>query len=79
MPSPPHPALLAHDLVRTLGDRRVLDGVSLTASPGHRIGLIGEYGVCKSTLPRLLAGGRTPTSGSAVCRPGSTAVSPSPR
>ena len=29
-------ALLAHDLVRTFGTRRVLDGVSLTASPGHR-------------------------------------------
>ncbi|MGW2554068.1 hypothetical protein [Streptomyces sp. NPDC001635] len=41
----PQPALLAHDLVRTLGGRRVLDGVCLTASPGHRIGLIGENGV----------------------------------
>ncbi|MFF8592414.1 ABC-F family ATP-binding cassette domain-containing protein [Streptomyces sp. NPDC015220] len=62
------PALLAHDLVRTLGDRRVLDGVSLTASPGHRIGLIGENGVGKSTLLRLLAGTDQPDSGS-VTRP----------
>ena len=38
----PQHALLAHDLVRSLGGRRVLDGVSLTASPGHRIGLIGR-------------------------------------
>lgn len=29
----PQPALIAHDLVRNLGGRRVLDGVSLTASP----------------------------------------------
>lgn len=29
----PQPALLAHDVVRSLGGRRVLDGVSLTASP----------------------------------------------
>lgn len=29
----PQPALLAHDLVRNLGGRRVLDGISLTASP----------------------------------------------
>ncbi|MFC9752273.1 ABC-F family ATP-binding cassette domain-containing protein [Streptomyces sp. NPDC056921] len=62
------PALLAHDVVRTLGTRRVLDGVSLTASPGHRIGLIGENGVGKSTLLRLLAGVDEPDAGS-VTRP----------
>ncbi|MFF8394943.1 ABC-F family ATP-binding cassette domain-containing protein [Streptomyces sp. NPDC016172] len=64
----PQPALLAHDLVRSLGGRRVLDGVSLTASPGHRIGLIGENGVGKSTLLRLLAGVDHPDAGS-VSRP----------
>lgn len=62
----PQPALLAHDLVRVLAGRRVLDGVSLTASPGHRIGLIGENGVGKSTLLRLLAGVDEPESGSVV-------------
>ncbi|MYR58701.1 ATP-binding cassette domain-containing protein, partial [Streptomyces sp. SID625] len=65
----PQPALLAHDLVRTLGDRRVLDGVSLTASPGHRIGLIGENGVGKSTLLRLLAGTDEPDAGQVVRPP----------
>ncbi|MGD1222184.1 ABC-F family ATP-binding cassette domain-containing protein [Streptomyces krungchingensis] len=64
----PQPALLAHDLVRNLGGRRVLDGVSLTASPGHRIGLIGENGVGKSTLLRLLAGVDEPDAGR-VTRP----------
>ncbi|MGW3164422.1 ABC-F family ATP-binding cassette domain-containing protein [Streptomyces sp. NPDC001142] len=62
------PALLAHDIVRTLGDRRVLDGVSLTASPGRRIGLIGENGAGKSTLLRLLAGVDQPDAGS-ITRP----------
>jgi macrolide transport system ATP-binding/permease protein len=59
-------ALLAHDLVRTLGTRRVLDGVSLTAAPGHRIGLIGENGSGKSTLLRLLAGADEPDAGTVV-------------
>jgi len=65
----PQPALLAHDLVRDLGGRRVLAGISLTASPGHRIGLIGENGVGKSTLLRVLAGVDEPDAGS-VIRPG---------
>ncbi|MFH8727806.1 ABC-F family ATP-binding cassette domain-containing protein [Streptomyces termitum] len=64
----PRPALLAHDLVRVLGGRRVLDGVSLTAAPGRRIGLIGENGTGKSTLLRLLAGTDTPDAGT-VTRP----------
>ncbi|MFJ5136804.1 ABC-F family ATP-binding cassette domain-containing protein [Streptomyces sp. NPDC088707] len=61
-------ALLAHDLVLNLAGRRVLDGVSLTSSPGHRIGLIGENGVGKSTLLRVLAGVEKPDAGS-VTRP----------
>ncbi|MGW3232755.1 ABC-F family ATP-binding cassette domain-containing protein [Kitasatospora sp. NPDC001095] len=61
-------ALLAHDVVRNLGGRRVLDGVGLTAAPGHRIGLIGENGAGKSTLLRVLAGVDRPDAGS-VSRP----------
>ncbi|MFF5254665.1 ABC-F family ATP-binding cassette domain-containing protein [Streptomyces leeuwenhoekii] len=64
----PQPALIAHDVVRSLGGRRVLDGVRLTASPGHRIGLIGENGAGKSTLLRVLAGVDEPDAGS-VSRP----------
>jgi macrolide transport system ATP-binding/permease protein len=62
------PSLLAVDLIKSYGARRVLDGVSLTASPGQRIGLVGENGVGKSTLLRLLAGTETPDTGE-VSRP----------
>ncbi|MET8360273.1 ABC-F family ATP-binding cassette domain-containing protein [Micromonospora sp. NPDC005171] len=63
------PALIAHDLVRVRGDRRVLDGVSLTAAPGHRIGLIGENGTGKTTLLRVLAGVDVPDSGTVTSPP----------
>ncbi|MGW4803509.1 ABC-F family ATP-binding cassette domain-containing protein [Kitasatospora sp. NPDC004272] len=61
-------ALIAQDVVRVLGGRRVLDGLSLTAAPGRRIGLIGENGCGKSTLLRVLAGVDEPDAGS-VTRP----------
>ncbi|HXV94594.1 MAG TPA: ABC-F family ATP-binding cassette domain-containing protein [Pseudonocardia sp.] len=62
------PAVAARDLVRTYRGRRVLDGVSLVAAPGHRIGLVGENGAGKSTLLRLLAGVEEPDAGT-VQRP----------
>ena len=46
----------------------MLDGVSVVAAPGQRIGLIGENGTGKSTLLRLLAGVDEPDGGT-VTRP----------
>jgi macrolide transport system ATP-binding/permease protein len=53
----------AVDLIFSYGDRIVFDGFSLTASPGRRIGLVGENGAGKSTLLRLLAGLEEPLAG----------------
>jgi len=56
-------AIRAIDVVKFYGDRRVLDGVNLTVSPGRRLGLVGENGAGKSTLLRLLAGAERPDAG----------------
>ena len=53
----------ARDLVFSYGDRVVFDGLSLTASAGRRVGLVGENGAGKSTLLRLLAGLEEPLAG----------------
>ncbi|WIM94502.1 ABC-F family ATP-binding cassette domain-containing protein [Actinoplanes oblitus] len=55
--------LHARDLVKVYGDRVVLDGVSLSAGPGQRLGLVGENGIGKSTLLRLLSGAEEPDAG----------------
>ncbi|MFF3064638.1 ABC-F family ATP-binding cassette domain-containing protein [Oerskovia sp. NPDC057915] len=68
MPQPSSALLSAVDLTRSYGDRTVLAGVSLAVDPGHRTGLVGENGVGKSTLLRLLAGVEDPDSGT-VTRP----------
>ena len=59
------PSLFTHDLIKTYGARRVLDGVSLVAYSGQRLGLVDEIGVGKSTLLRLLAGIEEPDAGEA--------------
>jgi len=64
--------LVARDISRSFGDRTVLDGVDLVANPGEPVGLVGENGVGKSTLLRLLAGIDEPDTGS-VLRPGDVA------
>ena len=51
----------------------VFRGLSLIAGSGQRLGLIGENGVGKSTLLRLLAGDEEPTEG-AVTRPARTGL-----
>jgi macrolide transport system ATP-binding/permease protein len=61
-------ALRARDITKSYGDRVVLGGIDLIASPGQRLGLVGENGVGKSTLLRILAGVEAPDGG-LVTRP----------
>ena len=53
------------DVVRTFGEVRALDGVSLSFEPGIIYGLLGPNGAGKTTLIRVLATLLKPTSGSA--------------
>ncbi len=53
------------NVVRTFGEVRALDGVSLGFEPGIIYGLLGPNGAGKTTLIRVLATLLKPTSGSA--------------
>ncbi|WP_085371414.1 ABC-F family ATP-binding cassette domain-containing protein [Leifsonia sp. NCR5] len=63
----------ADGISQSYGDRRVLTDVSLTVAPGSRLGLIGENGVGKSTLLRILGGAEAPDGG-ALVRPARTGI-----
>ena len=52
------------DVHVTLGDRPVLTGVDLTLAAGSAMALVGENGRGKTTLLDVMAGARTPDSGS---------------
>ena len=59
------PILLASGLVRRFGNRRAVDGVSLTLGEGGCLALFGPNGAGKTTLLRLLGGLLKATEGSA--------------
>ena len=63
----PTPVLRATDVRVSFAGRPVLRGVDLAVDPGHRTGLVGENGVGKSTLLRVLAGVLAPDAGIVSC------------
>jgi macrolide transport system ATP-binding/permease protein len=56
--------LRATDVAKAYGDRLVLDGVDLLAHPGQPVGVVGENGVGKSTLLRIVIGQEAADAGS---------------
>ena len=67
------PPLVARGIDRAYGDRRILTGIDISVPPLARTGLIGENGVGKSTLLRILAGVEAPDVGT-VERPRRTGI-----
>lgn len=62
-PFTPSSLLRADGVAVTFGDRRVFADLSLTVTPGQRVGLLGENGAGKSTLLGVLAGELEPDAG----------------
>lgn len=65
--------LSALDVSVVRGGRRILNRLSVTVTPGMRLGVVGENGRGKSTLIQLLAGALQPDAGT-VSRFGSIGV-----
>ncbi|MFE5310671.1 ribosomal protection-like ABC-F family protein [Isoptericola sp. NPDC056605] len=56
------------DITLRYADRVVLDRLSLTVSPGERVGVVGDNGSGKSTLLAVVAGVLEPQNGTRVVR-----------
>lgn len=57
---------------KAVGDKVILDDVSMSFYPGAKIGMVGPNGAGKSTILKIMAGLDTPSNGEARLSPGYT-------
>lgn len=57
---------------KKVGDKVILDDVTMAFLPGAKIGMVGPNGAGKSTILKIMAGLDTPSNGEAVLTPGYT-------
>ncbi|WP_313565894.1 energy-dependent translational throttle protein EttA [Mobilicoccus sp.] len=57
---------------KAVGDKLILDGVSMSFYPGAKIGVVGPNGAGKSTILKIMAGLDQPSNGEARLSPGYT-------
>ena len=57
---------------KALGDKVILDDVTLSFLPGAKIGVVGPNGAGKSTVLKIMAGLETASNGDAELAPGAT-------
>jgi len=55
---------------KAVGDKLILDDVSMSFFPGAKIGVVGPNGAGKSTILKIMAGLDTPSNGEAFLTPG---------
>ena len=57
---------------KAVGDKVILDDVTMAFLPGAKIGVVGPNGAGKSTILKIMAGLDTPSNGDAKLSPGYT-------
>ncbi len=57
---------------KAVGDKLILDDVTMAFLPGAKIGVVGPNGAGKSTILKVMAGLETPSNGEATLSPGFT-------
>jgi ATP-binding cassette ChvD family protein len=55
---------------KQVGDKLILDDVTMSFLPGAKIGMVGPNGAGKSTILKIMAGLDTPSNGEAALSPG---------
>ena len=55
---------------KAVGDKVILDDVSMSFYPGAKIGMVGPNGAGKSTILKIMAGLDQPSNGEARLSPG---------